>query len=234
MTDLKPFLLWAGGKRSLLPQLLPLFPKTFSTYHEPFLGGGAVAFELAPGRANLSDSNAQLMNAYKAVRDDVDGLIAILKGHPAVDEDFYYWIRALKPEDLTPTTQAARFIYLNRTCFNGLHRQNRAGQFNVPWGKRANPIICDEPTLRACSAFLQNKLLNKCDFETASSYVLEGDACYFDPPYHKETATSFTSYTAEGFGPEDQERLRDMALKLARRGVNVALSNSNKIGRAHV
>jgi DNA adenine methylase len=167
------------------------------------------------------------MNAYKAVRDDVDGLIAILKGHPAVDEDFYYWIRALKPEDLTPTTQAARFIYLNRTCFNGLHRQNRAGQFNVPWGKRANPIICDEPTLRACSAFLQNKLLNKCDFETASSYVLEGDACYFDPPYHKETATSFTSYTAEGFGPEDQERLRDMALKLARRGVNVALSNSN-------
>ena len=233
----KPFLKWAGGKTQLLPQLLAAAPTQIDTYYEPFLGGGALFFALDRQnrfeRAVLSDLNADLINAFVQVRDAVDDVIVALRTHEAQyvgktvrRADYFYNVRGqtymFAPE------QAARMIFLNKTCFNGLYRVNSRGEFNVPHGRYANPTICDEDGLRAVSEALQGVEIRLSDFEDAVRDVNRGDFVYFDPPYIPVSDTSsFTAYTADSFGLDEQHRLADIAMELTARGVSVLLSNSN-------
>jgi DNA adenine methylase len=233
-----PFLKWAGGKAKLAPRILDLAPAGFGRYHEPFLGGGAVFFAVeAAGRAHaavLSDANADLIHCFAAVRDDTEAVIAEL-GRLAADylpagaaerAAFYYARRAAVPA--SPAAAAARLIFLNRTCYNGLYRVNRRGQFNVPFGRHANPTICDEPGLRAASAALQRAHLEVADFEIVLRLAEPGDLVYFDPPYAPLSPTSsFTNYTTDGFTNADQARLADVYRALDRRGCLLMLSNSS-------
>ena len=222
----RPFVKWAGGKGQLLDQFGPHLPPRYGTYHEPFLGGGALFFHLRPQAAVLSDTNARLVRTWRAVRDDVDGLVALLRGYPH-DADFFYAMRDRDIDTATDTEVAAWFIYLNKTGFNGLYRVNRKDRFNVPWGRYTNPRICDEPNLRACAAALRGVDLRHEDFTGVAGRARPGDLVYFDPPYVPLSATaSFTAYTGQGFGPDDQRRLRDLARDLKARGVQVLLSNS--------
>ncbi len=221
-----PLVKWAGGKRRMLPLLVPFVPETFGTYHEPFVGGGAMFYGLRPERAVLGDTNPELINTYTVVRDDVDGLVLELRKHHH-DETHFYEVRALDPSKLEPVQRAARFIFLNKTCFNGLYRVNRAGRFNVPFGKYAAPLICDEPNLRACSTALKEVALHREPFERVLDRAVAADFVYFDPPYLPTSATSsFTGYTQDGFGLADHRRLRDVAAALKVRGVHVVISNS--------
>lgn len=227
----RPFLKWAGGKGKLLPDLVERLPERFGAYHEPFVGGGALFFDLRArariARALLSDRNAPLIGIYQAVRDQVEAVIEELRRHRN-DREHYYRVRALDPEALAPAARAARLIFLNRTCYNGLYRENRGGQFNVPFGRYANPVICDEENLRAASAALRGADLSCRAFDSVLDRAERGDLVYFDPPYHPVSATaSFTAYDRGGFGPEDQERLRDLFAELAGRGVRAILSNSD-------
>jgi DNA adenine methylase len=222
---------WAGGKGQLLPELLKRLPDHFEAYHEPFVGGGALFFELATqGRttkAYLSDINAALIDVYLGLRDCLDEVITHLQQHRH-DHDYYYEIRALDPAALSLPERAARIIYLNKTCYNGLYRENRAGQFNVPFGRYVNPTICDEPNLRAASAILQGVDIARRRFNSVLDYAKTGDFVYFDPPYVPLSPTAnFTSYDRAGFGPDDQRQLRDVFVELARRGVGAMLSNSD-------
>lgn len=224
-----PFLKWAGGKNGLMDQLEPLFPVMgpFARYFEPFVGGGAVFFALSPRRATLSDLNPELINSWIQLRDDVEGLITALQTH-AAEEEHYYAVRALDPTTLTPNERAARFMFLNRTCFNGLHRVNKRGQFNVPFGKYANPTICDAPKLRRVSAALRHCDIRHSGYEHVLESARPGDFVYFDPPYEPVSATAnFTSYTNSVFGRPQQEQLAATFRALDERGVNVMLSNSN-------
>lgn len=223
----KPFLKWAGGKARLLPELLKRAPSTFGVYHEPFLGGGALFFALRPKLSSLSDANASLIATYRVVRDRAEALIGRLDGlqADAGDEAVYYAQRARRPVGDDET--AERTIFLNKTCFNGLWRVNRKGDFNVPFGRRKNPSLYDADNLRACSAALQGASLLAQDFRMVDVAARPGDFVYFDPPYVPlSKSASFTFYAAGGFGPLDQEELRDLALTLKRRGVHVLLSNS--------
>jgi DNA adenine methylase len=226
-TEAHPFIKWVGGKRQLLPAILPHVPKSFGTYHEPFLGGGALFFAMQPKRAILSDGNARLVRTYWGVCNSVNDVIQLLKTYP-YDRDFYYRMREQNADSLQNHELAAWFIYLNKTGFNGLYRVNRSGGFNVPFGRYTNPTICDEPNLRACSYALQSASIVHSDFGCVLDRAVRGDFVYFDPPYVPLTATSsFTSYTSDGFEMADQRRLRDVALVLKRRGVSVLLSNSS-------
>ena len=221
-----PFLKYVGGKRKLAPQILAWAPETFGTYHEPFVGGGAVFWALGPSRAVLSDDNVELMNAYEAIRDDVHGVICALREH-RYDKDHYYAVRALVPEDMPATLRAARFLFLMRTGFNGLYRVNKAGRFNVPFGLYTNPTICDAENLHACSHALQGVTLLRASYLTVEERAVAGDFVYQDPPYLPLSATSnFTGYTSDGFSLADHERLRDLSLRLADKGVHVVLSQS--------
>lgn len=225
----KPFLKWAGGKRGLLEQYRPHFARSrhYHRYFEPFVGSGAVFFWLEPRPTVLTDSNAALIEVYQMVRDDLAGLIAALEPHHN-DRDYYYEIRALNPDDLPPVERAARFIYLNRTCYNGLYRVNRNGQFNVPFGRYKNPRICDVPTLTAAHQALQGVTLAVGDFESSLGGAEADDVIYFDPPYVPLSKTSsFTSYTGLGFGEKDQQRLAMTFKQLHQRGCKVLLSNSD-------
>ena len=227
----RPVLKWVGGKGRLLPELLARLPQTFGDYHEPFVGGGALFFALAGagrlGQVYLSDANAALIDVYLALRDDVAAVIAALRHH-LYDRDHYYRIRALDPQQLSLPERAARVIFLNKTCYNGLYRENRAGQFNVPFGRYANPTICDEPNLRAAAAILRNVDIARRRFDSVLDYAKEGDFVYFDPPYVPLSPTAnFTAYDRAGFGPDDQRQLRDVFAELARRGVGAMLSNSD-------
>jgi DNA adenine methylase len=225
-----PFIKWVGGKRQLLPTILGLVrPKISGTYHEPFIGGGAVFFALfAEGRirrAVLSDVNHDLIDVYTCVRDHTDELIGALREHRN-DKAYYYRVRALAAEELSKVERAARFIFLNRCGYNGLYRVNASGKFNVPFGRYVNPRICDADNLRAAHRALQKAELRCGDFAGVAK-AGANDFVYFDPPYVPLTRTaSFTSYASGGFGPTEQVRLRDLALKLKRRGVGVLLSNS--------
>jgi DNA adenine methylase len=228
-----PFLKWAGGKTALLHEILPRLPKKIGTYYEPFVGGGAVFFALAFfngrfKRAVIGDTNRELMQTYEAVAVNVEGVIKRLKEH-VYDEKRYYAVRAQCWGELQPLAQAARFIYLNRTCFNGLYRVNRQGKFNVPFGHYTNPTICDEENLRAVSHVLRDvSTFTSLDFQNTVLTAERGDAVYFDPPYVPVSETAnFTAYSAGGFGPEDQKRLHKVATDLAVRGVHVLLSNSD-------
>jgi DNA adenine methylase len=222
----RPFLKWAGGKRQLLPALLPRAPARFRTYFEPFVGGGALYFALQPARAVLADTNARLIRTYRGLRDHVDRVVALLKTYPH-DADFFYRMREDDIDSRSDAHVAAWFIYLNRIGYNGLYRVNRSNRFNVPFGRYVNPTICDESNLRACALALEGVDLRIADFDEALEGVRRGDFVYFDPPYDPASATaSFTSYTSRGFGVSDQVRLRDLARSLKRRGVHVLLSNS--------
>lgn len=222
----RPFVKWAGGKRWLVANILAQVG-TFNRYYEPFLGGAAVFFGIAPPDATLSDSNVKLITAYKALQYDPDAVIGRLRSYENTRE-FYNNIRkknfAVGPVD----ERAADFIYCNRVNFNGLYRENRRGQYNVPFGRNPNATICDEPNLLAVAGALQGVDIRTSDFEDAVASADQGDLCYFDPPYVPLNATSnFTSYQAEGFGQSDQIRLRDVAMRLRARGVTVVLSNSS-------
>jgi DNA adenine methylase len=223
----KPFLKWAGGKTQLLPEILGRFPKKFGRYHEPFLGGGAVFFALAPERAALSDVNADLVETYRAIRDDVESVIMALKDHESSAEHFYE-VRSQQREELSSAQGAARTIFLNRTCFNGLYRVNRKGEFNVPFGKYLNPTICNEENLHAVSNALQNVDLKVEDALLLGTRVVANDLVYFDPPYDPVSKTaSFTSYAKNGFGELQQRSLAKLFASLAKKDVHVMLSNSD-------
>lgn len=234
MTVAKPFAKWAGGKTALLPEILPRLPAKIRTYYEPFVGAGAVFFALAAEkrfeRAVIGDLNHELSGTYETIRTQNSSLIkalhALKKRHTSEWEGCYYDVRDSHPK--SSVDRAARFIYLNRTCFNGLYRVNKKGLFNTPFGKHENPMICDEENLRAVALTLcQVELLNK-DFESQLWAARKGDAVYMDPPYVPLSLTSnFASYTKGGFGEKDQVRLRDVAAKLVKRGVHVLLSNSD-------
>ncbi|MEE2961800.1 MAG: DNA adenine methylase [Myxococcota bacterium] len=223
----KPFLKWAGGKTQILNEIFARFPEQFNRYHEPFVGGGAAFFRLAPKRATISDVNSDLIGTYTSIRDNVDAVIQALKAHRS-EEEYYYQVRQLNVANLSSVEAAARIIFLNRTCFNGLYRVNRSGRFNVPFGKYANPTICNEANLRAVSSALQKvQLKNESVFEIGKR-VKQGDLVYFDPPYQPVSKTaSFTNYTQFGFGEEHQARLAKLFGRLANRGVHVVLSNSD-------
>lgn len=224
-----PFLKWAGGKSRILSKVTAqLPPEITGRYFEPFLGGGAVFFGLQPtGGVQLSDINGELVNVYRCVRDEVDALIGDLGRH-RYEKNYYYAVRAQDPQSLTDLERASRLIFLNRTCFNGLYRVNRRGQFNVPFGRYTNPTICQEDRLRAASAALADCAIGQLDYATAVSSADSGDVVYFDPPYDPISPTAnFTSYASGGFGRPEQERLSKLFAKLSDKGVHCTLSNSD-------
>lgn len=224
----RPFLKWAGGKSRLIQQYIPYFPKSYQTYYEPFLGGGAVFFYLQPTAAILTDINAELITTYRCVRDKVEELISILKEHKIRhNRDYYYNMRA--NFELSDLEQAARLIYLNKTCFNGLYRVNSQGKFNVPLGRYENPNICPEDLLRAASVALSTSEIKQADFADMLNYATSNnDFVFCDPPYHPISSTSyFTGYSQNSFDEKDQECLRDTCAELASRGVKVMVCNSD-------
>ena len=230
----KPFVKWVGGKRQLLRQFreLGLYPPEdfnpiTNTYYEPFVGGGAVFFDLLPKNAELSDLNNELVITYNVIKNNVDELIQSLQKH-IYDKEYYLEVRAKKIDDLSDVEVASRFIFLNRTGFNGLYRVNKSGQFNVPFGRYNNPVICDEDNLRRVSDALQDVTITHQDYKNVLKTAKSGDFIYLDPPYYPINATSsFTSYTAEGFLEKEQTELRDTFVKLHKKGCFVMLSNSD-------
>ena len=228
----EPVVKWAGGKRGLIDKYRRFFPKTFSKYYEPFFGGGAVFFYLTGigkiSKAKISDINAELINMYIVIRDNVEALIKELKSGKYINEkEVYYKIREWEPKD--PIQRAARLIYLNHTCYNGLYRVNKQGKFNVPYGRYPKNVkIFDEKNLRLVSKCLKNVEITVEDFEEAVQDAQEGDFVYFDPPYAPISATAdFTSYTSEGFGLEEQKRLARVFRDLSEKGCYVMESNSS-------
>jgi len=229
----EPLLKWAGGKRQLLPRLMEHVPERFYAYHEPFVGGGALFFHLwSLGRirkAHLSDANARLIRTYRGIQRDVEWVVRALRQYAKQHSlEFYRNMRKLNDAGFPDGAVAAWFIYLNRTCYNGLYRVNRANGFNVPMGDYKKPRICDPEGLQACSAALQTADLWERGFERSAEAVAPGDIWYADPPYVPVSATAnFTSYTVDGFDDAAQVRLRDVAAELRKRGVHVILSNSS-------
>lgn len=230
----KPFVKWVGGKRQLLTQfrlrnLFPpeLFDPTKNTYFEPFVGGGAVFFDLLPKNAVLSDMNNELVTTYNVIKNDVESLIKSLKKHK-VNKEYFLKIRAKDISKLSDVEIASRFIYLNRTCFNGLYRVNKSGGFNVPFGQNKNPLICDEVNLERVSKALKNVTIKHQDYKEVLKKAKKGDFIYFDPPYYPMSKTaSFTSYTKDAFLDKEQIELRDIFVELHKRGCLVMLSNSD-------
>ena len=233
----RPFLKWAGGKRQLLPEIVKYVPKRISkhTYYEPFIGGGALLFQLQPPKAVINDSNKELINCYKVIKDSLDELMEELsKDKYSNSETSYYEMRDLdrsmkKYASLSEVEKAARIIYLNKTCYNGLFRVNSQGQFNVPFGRYKNPNFLDDAVLRAVNKYLNSNnitLLNQ-DFEEAVKDAKRGDFVYFDPPYDPVSETaSFTGYDVNGFNRDQQKRLKKVFDDLNKRGCKVILSNS--------
>ena len=240
-----PPLKWAGGKAQLLPQMRPYFPKHFAAYHEPFLGGGAVFFYLAPTRgcpSYLSDLNEELINFYKVLKDQTKELLALLRElheryYACSSEEkkalFYTWRNADRSPDFalwSPVKRAARFFFLNKTAFNGLYRTNKKGYFNVPWGRYKRPPIHQPARLEQAASVLRlfARTLEVSSFEIVLDRAESGDFVYLDPPYAPLSPTaSFTSYTKEKFGPEEQKRLAALCRELDRHNVMFLLSNSD-------
>lgn len=230
----KPFLQWVGGKRGMIEQYKNLLPKRFGEYFEPFFGGGALFFHLNPNIAHINDNNPELVIAYKAVRDNPENVIDILaelrRKH---SKELYMRIRSLDRDydllgELSSEEIAARMIYLNQTCFNGVYRVNQKGQFNVPIGSSLNRVICDPFAIRNASKALQKDEITCLDFEEAVRGVSKGDFVYLDPPYFPISEYSdFTRYTKEKFYKQDQVRLMQQFTELHNRGAYVMLSNSN-------
>lgn len=228
-TQTYPLVKWVGGKRQLMFELLKNMPESYNRYFEPFIGGGALFFELQPENGYISDMNAELINLYSVVRDNVYELIQDLNKHE-LTKDYFLKIRNLdrtkKYNTLSNVEKAGRFIYLNRTCFNGMYRVNAQGQFNVPFGNYKNPRIVDADNLINCSKLLKNTEI-KCAEEVLNK-VKKGDFVYFDPPYVPLSETSsFTSYTKDGFDIDMQFKLREVCDELDSMGVKFMLSNSD-------
>ena len=222
----RPFLKWAGGKSKLVPMIRELMPARYETYFEPFLGGGALFFAVAPLDAQIGDANVRLVSTYLAVRDKPDQTLDALDVHRQLhSREHYYKVRE-RFQALTNGHGAADFIYLNKTCFNGLYRVNAAGDFNVPWGKHET-FTPDVDGLSACALALENATICSFDFETQLRDATRGDFVYLDPPYLPETKASFTRYTMRGFDWSEHERLANVARKLKAAGVHVIASNSD-------
>ncbi|MFX3619543.1 MAG: DNA adenine methylase [Sporolactobacillus sp.] len=228
----QPFLKWAGGKRQLLPEIRKYIPEKFNTYYEPFVGAGAVLFDIQPKKAVINDINLDLINTYRTILAHVDELIDDLKKHKN-EKDYFYTIRDLDRQDvftnMSPIEKSSRLIYLNKTCYNGLFRVNSRGQFNVPFGKYKNPQIINERVIRAVHDYLaSSEITFLCeDFESVVAQAKANDFVYFDPPYDPVSDTSsFTGYSLGGFDREKQVKLRDTAVHLNEKGCKVLLSNS--------
>lgn len=234
---MNPIFKWAGGKRQLLPELRKYVPAKFNAYYEPFAGGAALFFDLLPERAHLSDLNGELIQTYMVIRTNVESVITALRAYeyrhkralalsPNHALDLYYSIRAEVPNH--PVTVAARMIYLNKTCFNGLYRVNKAGLFNTPYGHYKNPIICDEGALYSASTALRRTTLRQCSFRVAFDNAKPGDFVYCDPPYPPTSSTAnFTAYTAASFNFEAHEMLAHRARLAKQQGVQVVVSNAD-------
>jgi DNA adenine methylase len=231
----KPFVKWVGGKRQLVPTILANhLPKNYNlqTYYEPFIGGGALLFSLQPKKAVINDSNAELINCYKIIKNSLDELIEDLKNHKN-NEYYYYdirdWDREKNFKSKTEVQRASRIIFLNKTCYNGLFRVNSQGQFNVPFGKYKNPNILDIAVLKAVNKYLnenQVRILNS-DFQEAVKDAKRGDFIYLDPPYDPVSETaSFTGYDVNGFNKQEQRRLKEVFDDLNSRGCHILLSNA--------
>ncbi|OGG13240.1 hypothetical protein A2773_01195 [Candidatus Gottesmanbacteria bacterium RIFCSPHIGHO2_01_FULL_39_10] len=230
----KPFIQWVGGKREMIPQYEKFIPKKFKNYYEPFMGGGAMFFYLQPEKAVLSDNNQELIKTYEGVRDNPEEVIRVLRELKSKhSKDLFMKIRNLDREidiykKLSNGEIAARMIYLNQTCFNGLYRVNQKSQFNVPIGSSLNRLICDEHTIRSASKVLKKIELKEADFEATVKDAETGDFIYLDPPYYPVSAYSdFTRYTKEKFYQEDQVRLKEQIDRLKAKGCKVMLSNSD-------
>ncbi len=232
----KPFVKWVGGKKQLIEVINLYRPKTFGRYYEPFVGGGSVFMNLQYSKTTINDYNTELINVYEVVRDSVDELLSVLKIHAENNSQEYFyslreWDRTGILEKKSSVERAARFIYLNKTCYNGLFRVNAQGQFNVPYGRYKNPNIVNEEVLRADSKFLKKSTIKilKGDFEKSVKSAKKGDFIYLDPPYAPlvEDTHSFVGYTLNGFGYDEQLRLRDLFVKLDKKGCYVMLSNSS-------
>ncbi|MDR2483948.1 MAG: DNA adenine methylase [Treponema sp.] len=234
---IKPYLKWAGGKRRLWPEIKKYLPKDIHnyTYYEPFIGAGAIFFALQPKKAVINDFNTQLILTYTVIKEQVEELIELLKEYKTRNnEAYYYEVRSFDRDaaqfnKLTDAEKAARLIFLNKTCFNGLYRVNSQGLFNVPYGRYKNPAICEETVLRQISTYLNANditILND-DFECAAVYANADSFIYFDPPYHSQDNSNFTGYQADGFGEKEQERLRNLMIKMTNLGIKCLLSNSD-------
>ncbi|MBV7295896.1 DNA adenine methylase [Corynebacterium sp. TAE3-ERU12] len=229
-----PIIKWAGGKRQLLPEIRSRVPEDYGRYLEPFIGGGAVLFDLAPERAVVGDITAGLIELYEVIRDDVDAVIDRLRTHAAQhSEEHFYLVRAWDRQPgfagRPAVDRAARMLYLNKTCYNGLHRVNRQGQFNVPYGRYVSPNIVNEDGLRAVHDYLSSAdvSFNVASFEQTCAAAQPGDFVYLDPPYDTVSDTAnFTSYAQDAFGKKEQQRLKEVCDDLDRRGVYFLLSNS--------
>lgn len=228
-----PVLKWAGGKRQLLDTLIPLVPRDYSVYCEPFVGGGALFFALQPQSACINDVNHELIRVYTVIKNDVDALIEQLKQFQNNKDQFYEirsWDRNKdKYTHLSDIEKAARIIYLNKTCFNGLFRVNASGEFNVPFGNYANPNIVNEPVLRAISFYFNNSeiVFNAVDYAEILKNLPDNAFVYLDPPYDPVSVTAnFTSYTKDGFSRDEQIKLRKCCDELNERGIKFMLSNS--------
>lgn len=234
-TPVLPILKWVGGKRQLLDHIKPLIPG-FTTYYEPFIGGGAVLFDIQPKKAVINDSNPELINVYEVIKENPEELIEKLLIHKSENcESYFYEIRSLdrdreKFKSMSCVERAARIIYLNKTCFNGLFRVNSSGEFNSPWGKYKNPNIANETTIMALSTYFNRADITiKCgDYREALKGIRKGAFVYLDPPYMPiSSSSSFTGYTAGGFNEEEQIALKEQCDMLDKRGVKFLLSNSS-------
>ena len=231
----QPFLKWAGGKRQLLPAIKEYLPKKFTQYYEPFVGAGAVLFSLQPRKSVINDTNSELINCYRVIKENPEELLNLCQQHREKNsKEHYYWLREQDRKndfkDRNSVERAARIIYLNKTCFNGLFRVNSSGQFNVPYGNYTNPLIADPAVIRSVSAYLNQRDIRiiEGDFEKAVSTARKGAFIYFDPPYHPISNTSsFTGYSVDGFGKDEQIRLKEVCDKLSARGCQVLVSNSS-------
>lgn len=247
----QPVLKWAGGKRQLLDELYSRFPEEYENYHEPFFGGGTLFFDIEPRGGTINDTNIRLVNFYEQIRDQPQALINLLRSFndPEAEADanreyadenhkgreiknYYYQQRALfnrRPyaDKYDPLEEAALLLYLNRTCYNGLYRENNSGGFNAPIGQHANPDWVQEDRIREASQVLENTEILNTDFEYIHNHVSEDDLVYFDPPYEPMSPTAnFNNYSGAGFDTDDQKRLIETAKELGERGVYVILSNS--------
>lgn len=227
------FVKWAGGKKQLLSQFAEHFPKKIDRYFEPFVGGGAVALYVLqnhqPKEAYLSDINPELVNCYNVIKDSPAELIHALKEYKKEhSKEVYYKIRDQNPTELSSLQRAARFIYLNKTCFNGLYRVNSEGKFNVPMGSYTNPTVCPEQEIIEISKLLKDVKINERPFEKIADQARKGDFVYFDPPYYPlQKGKSFTTYTKDKFLEKEQEELARVFKELDKRGCKVMLSNSD-------
>jgi len=227
---MEPFVKWAGGKRQLLSIILPKIPSNYKTYIEPFIGGGALFLNLAPKKAIISDSNNELIDAWEIIKEKPDELIASFKDYKN-EEKFFYSIRDIDPTGLSKIERVTRFIYLNKTCYNGLYRVNKKGIFNSPFGYYKKPIFVEEENILQISNYLnKNKkiiILNQ-DYTHTLLQASKKDFVFLDPPYHPLSNTAkFTYYTKEGFFAKDQEILRDYFKMLDEKGSYCMLTNSN-------